>query len=590
MNNCENVNLLSADIIINELRKCGVSQFFVSPGSRSTPLTLAIAKLAEANQIDVMICPDERAAAFACLGYSQTGKLGALVCTSGTAVANYFPAIIEAHNSKIPMIVLTADRPSELKDTQSNQTIDQNQIFGKYVNFYAELDCSDRYIKLEYLLTTIDNAVFKAKSINPATVHLNCCFREPFFGDLALQRPISEYLQNRLDSDKAFTQYTNSVQTPQPFDQALIKTISNARKILFVIGKLDSFSDCSAIINLAEKFNIPIFADSLSQAKVLQVPNIINHYDSFIGNDNLSIQPELIIHFGGRIISKRLQTFIEKSVLSNHTKYIVINAYSHRQDQAHIVHSRIVSNISAFATALEQIKIEADTEYLYKLLQVSKLANSIIRQYINSDEYISEIALPNLLLDAIPNESNLFIGNSMSIRDFDSYSFRTCSSPDFNLHIAANRGASGIDGIIASAVGFGIGHKGLTTVLLGDLSALHDLNSLFLVANSTQKLIIIIVNNNGGGIFHFLPVRTQNNFEKYFATPLNINFKSAAELFRLNYSITTAKSTFTEAYHKALTSDTSTIIEVLSNRDSNHKLHQELIKSINNAIETQCSK
>ncbi len=568
MNSCENVNLLSADLIINELRKCGVSQFFVSPGSRSTPLTLAIAKLAEANQINAVICPDERAAAFACLGYSQTGKLGALVCTSGTAVANYFPAIVEAHNSKIPMIVLTADRPAELKDTQSNQTIDQNQIFGKYVNFYAELDCSDRYLKPEYLLTTIDNALFKAKSINPAAVHINCCFREPFFSELSLLRPVSEYLQNRLDSDKAFTQYTNSVQ----------------------IGKLDSFADCSAIINLAEKFNIPIFADSLSQAKVLQVPNIINHYDSFIANDNLSIQPDLIIHFGGRIISKRLQSFIEHSVLSNHTKYIVINANSHRQDQAHIVYNKIVSDIGSFATSLEQINIQSDVEYLSKLSQISATANSVIRLCINSDEYISEVALPNLLLDIIPNESNLFIGNSMSIRDFDSYSFRTCSSPDFNLHIAANRGASGIDGIIASAVGFGIGHKGLTTVLLGDLSAFHDLNSLFLVANSIQKLIIIIVNNNGGGIFHFLPVRTQNNFEKYFATPLNINFKSAAELFRLNYSIATAKSTFTEAYQKALTSNTSTIIEVLSNRDSNHKLHQKIIKSINNSIETQCSK
>ncbi len=591
MINSENINILSASLIINELCKCNINYFFISPGSRSTPLTLAIAELAEQTKIGVMICPDERAAAYACLGYSKTGKVGALVCTSGTAVANYLPAIIEAHNSQVPMIVLTADRPAELKDTQSNQTIDQNQIFGKYVNYYAEIDCADRYLKLEYLLTTIDNAVYKASGINLGAVHINCCFREPFFEPMEYLGTITDNINNRLDSDKPYTQYLKTKYGDSEEFHTILGLLNEAKKIVFVIGKLDTNNEAEAILRIAETINVPVFADILSQAKFSHQESIINHYDTFIEKIDSTLEADLIIHFGGRIVSKRLQKFIEQCVENNSAKYLVINNYTFRQDQAHIVNMRMTTDISLLCKWLTDRCFHTDLSiYRHKLSGLSAIASSEIKQFDNSTDAINEINLPNLVLASIPKGSNLYLGNSMPIRDFDSFASRPNSDEFTSINIGANRGASGIDGVMASAVGFGIGHHELTTLLIGDMSALHDLNSLHLVANSSQKMIIIIINNNGGGIFHFLPVSNHKDFEKYFATAIKVKFKAAAEMFGLNYSKPHTKQEFTNEYQNAINSEVSTIIEICTDRNENLKQHRELIQSIKMGTIEKCSK
>lgn len=582
MINSDNINLLAGSLIINELCKCNINHYFISPGSRSTPLTIAIAELAEQSKIGVTICPDERAAAFACLGYSKTGKVGALVCTSGTAVANYLPAIIEAHNSQVPMIVITADRSSELKDTQSNQTIDQNQIFGKYVNYFAEFDCGDRYLKLEYLLTTIDIAVFKAKQINQGAVHINCCFREPFLEPMEYLGTISDNLKRRLASKEPYTKYLDSEYGESAEFHTIFNLLDRAKKAVFVIGKIDSDNETEMILDLAETINVPVFADILSQGKFSNRESIINHYDTFIENIETKLEADLIIHFGGRIVSKRLQKFIEQSVENNSAKYIVINNNSLRQDQAHIVKMRMTTNISLLCEWLMEEDLASDySNYHLKFAKLSANAAKAIKHFEKSDDAINEINLPNLILANIPEDSNLYIGNSMPIRDFDSFAYPPNPNDCLNLKVASNRGASGIDGVIASAVGFGIGQQEFTTLVIGDLSALHDLNSLYLVANSPQKLIIIITNNNGGGIFKFLPISQHKNFEKYFATPLNINFKAGAEMFGLNYSNPKSKQEFVELYRNAINSNKSTIIEIFTDRDENFVQHKELIKLVN---------
>lgn len=577
MTNHENINQFTSFLIIRELYKCGIRSFYISPGSRSTALTLAVADLAhEKKDLSVHLVVDERASAFMCLGYSKaTKKPGVLICTSGSALANYFPAIVEAKYSGNSMLILSSDRPDELQDSGANQTIRQNGFYGDYAKLSKEIDCSDVNIDIKYILSTLDYSAFIAKS-ESGIVHLNCKFREPFFGSMPFVGKIEPILSENIKSNEPFTQYIS----PHEKCNSQIK-IGDSKKVIIILGETRDFADANAVIRFAEKHNLPVFPDILSNARCISGPTIMQNYDLWINNLSNVDFPDTILHFGTSIVSKDLQQFVNKSVAQG-SQNIIINPQYSKYDPASNANIIVHLSYVDFINSLENI--EHNTEYFSVFSRIEAKVTTILDTLLSNQYNSLEYNVVSSINKYIPEPSNLFLGNSLTIRNFDSYFFSDSGS-NKQLNIFANRGASGIDGNLATAIGIAEANNLSTTIVFGDLSAFHDLNSLCLVANSKVKIIVVIMNNNGGGIFHRLPVRESKHFEKYFATPLALNFENIARSFGIKYSQVTSPKQFETQYLEAVQNPASCVIEVKSDRESNQEFRNSLLQEIGRSID-----
>ena len=579
-----NFNELWGKIIIEELIRNGVDYFCISPGSRSTPLVCAVARNKKAQKI---ICFDERGSAFHALGYAQaTNKPSAVIVTSGTAVANLFPAIIEAHQNHIPMIILTADRPPELLDTGANQTINQVEIFGRYVKWFFGFPCPDKTINPKMVLTAIDYAAYLSAKSPEGPVHINCMFREPLEPDenidenqLAAEDLFN--LSNWSKSKSPHTFYANSKITCS--DSEIIKQISEIiekeERGLISIGTLKTSEEKKEVLDLVKKIKWPVYADITSGLRLNEEigTNIIKHFDQEIISSefNEKAAPCTVIHFGGKITSKRFHQFLNQ----NHPKnYIIVKDNPIRYDPVHLITMHVESDIVCFCREISQmIKTKKQTDFKYFYNIRAKKVQEIIEKHINEEDAADEVFVSRCISEEIPDKSCLFLSNSMPIRDIELYG----ESSSKDIIIGANRGASGIDGIISSAIGFTNGFARICTLLIGDIAFIHDLNSLATISSLKKPLIIVVINNNGGGIFHFLPiVKIKDIFEDYFATPHNLNFEGAAKSFKINYFPASTNKDFREIYKNALKSakekEKSAIIEVFTCREKNLKLRKEI--------------
>ncbi|MFC2088484.1 thiamine pyrophosphate-dependent enzyme, partial [Calditrichota bacterium] len=291
-------------------------------------------------------------------------------------------------------------------------------------------------------------------------------------------------------------------------------------------------------------------------------------------------QPKTILHIGGQLVSKRLLNFLQKYTPE---KYILINENPNRYDPEHLVTNRIEANIQKFCEQLfPHIQIKTNTQWLNKIIDANKDTSILIEKFKKSGNHISEIAIAQIISKNVPNASGLFLASSMPIRDMDMYAGKNINQ----VTVGSNRGASGIDGTIASAAGFARGLKSPVTLVIGDIAFIHDLNSLALLSTVNYPLIIILINNHGSGIFSFLPISKQKNvFEKYFATPHSINFRHAAKLFEIRYHSPKSTKEFLEIYNSSLKNQKSTIIEIETNREENYKIHKQLESRIVKVLE-----
>jgi len=578
MNNKE-ITTLWCRLIIEELGRHGIHRFCISPGSRSTPLTAAAARNAGTR---CAIFPDERAAAFFALGFARaTGKPAVLICTSGTAVANYFPAVVEASFSNLPILVLSADRPFELFETGANQTIRQQGLFGTYSRWNIELPEPSEAIPAEALLSTIDYAVGRSLGSPPGPVHLNIPFREPFDpvnlsgptpweASLILWKqnnePLNSFAVSRKIADRAVVDRT----------KALLK---NASSPLIVAGQLESRTDAEAIGSLAETLDIPLYADISSQLRMdgrrepLQPLLLSKRFTA-------SFNPDLILHFGGKIVGKQLAITIKNRAPKH---FIVITNSSRRYNPDHNVTLQIEANPGEFAKLLVPEKSRSG-KHERSLKALSDEIEKELDNYCASGKPLTEISTARILSGMIPESHGLFIANSMPIRDMDTYAAlrKNGSAP----LCAMNRGASGIDGNIATAAGLAQGLGTPVTLLIGDISFLHDLNSLTLLQGMEQPLHIVVVNNNGGGIFSFLPVATQKDiFETNFGTPQNYSIRAAAETFGISYNSPSSPESFKASYADLSRSDVSGIIEVNGSREENLAEHRRVNEQLRNIID-----
>jgi 2-succinyl-5-enolpyruvyl-6-hydroxy-3-cyclohexene-1-carboxylate synthase len=571
-----NINLLWGDLIIAELTRAGISYFCISPGSRSTPLTVAAALN---KKVQTIICYDERAAGFHALGYARaTGKPAVLICTSGTAVANYYPAVIEAHQSVLPLIILSADRPPELRATAANQTIDQVKMFGSYLNWQFDLPCPDEKIPVANLLALVDQAVYRTSRSPAGPVQINCMFREPFEPDhqkisAAYITSADKYQRNK----QPLTVYHHPQSVPADADlTGLLTTMQRSERSLLVLGRLAGPKSNDHMLELIHKLNWPVIADITSGLRASISERLrLNYYDQLLLSKDFQkeLKPERVLHLGGPLTSKRYAAFISDLAVAD---YVQVGNNPYRQDAQNVVTERFECDLNEFSFRLNTLlQSGQDQSRVKRLKQYDQKAEQLLSGFIDSPKTISEIGLAYLIAHYIPSNSGLFLANSMPIRDMDMYAcFKSTG-----ISIAANRGASGIDGNLASACGYAAGLRQPLTVLIGDLALIHDLNSLELVKKLNVPLIIIAINNHGGGIFSFLPaVKFPQIFESHFATSHDLSFKPAAEMFGLNYYQPVTNAQFVEIYQQCLQNRKPAFIEIVTDRAKNLRLHQEIQK------------
>ncbi|MDQ4128205.1 MAG: 2-succinyl-5-enolpyruvyl-6-hydroxy-3-cyclohexene-1-carboxylic-acid synthase [Actinomycetota bacterium] len=570
-------NRLWAGLIVEELVRCGVDFFCVAPGSRSTPLVAALAENDEAREL---IHFDERGTAFGALGYARaTGRPAAWITTSGTAVANGLPAVVEAATDGVPMILLTADRPPELRQTGANQTIDQPDIFGDFVRWRFDLPAPALEIDPAMVLTTVDQAAYRAGRAPSGPVHLNLMFREPFLPEGEDELPSGP--APWIESAAPYTRYAATKPAVGETEiEGLRSSLRTVERGLVVAGRLASREQGEAVLRLAESLGWPILPDVSSQVRLgADSQSLVAHYDALLANEAFAgaHAPEAVLHVGGRTLSKRLEQFLARG---RPDPYVVVRENPFRLDPHHRVTNSIEADVVSFCAALcgaigAHPPAKGEYPWTAGWRGASERVGRRMDELLYGATEPSEPLVARLVSRNIPPDHGLVVASSMPIRGVDTYA-ATDGPP---VPVAANRGASGIDGTVATAAGFARGLGRPVTLLIGDLALLHDLNSLAMLRG--LRAVVVVINNDGGGIFSFLPVASREAiFEPYFGTPQGVGFEPAAAMFGLDYERPGTPEDFISAYRAACDRDGSTLIEVQTDRRENVALHRELLAGI----------
>ncbi len=488
----------------------GIDCFCFSPGSRSNPLLFALKKH---SHIKKVVHFDERGISFFALGYGKVWqKPAVLFVTSGTAVGNLYPAVMEGSLSRTPLIVLTADRPQEYFKSGANQSCDQQKIFSLYANQQYDVSFSDPLLNPEFF-THLSKKTFEACMLPyPGIAHVNCQFREPLLTDIAPTIPSSK------DIYISWPEYRIS-------EKALVDIkglINKKKKGLIVIGECRHPIAIHLLENLSKKLQWPIYADLTSKIKFRHA-HIISSYSL---NEQIADQIEIVLHIGGKLVDKQAQKIFKKV-----STYVMVNEDLHPQDPENVASHKYVSDLTPFVRDITNlIDDQTDISWLKKWQTHSIQIFHVIDSYFNEHNELSE---PYLFWSLNhKNMAGLFIGNSTPIR-----TAHLLFHPKKLSHfLGTNRGLSGIDGNIATSLGMSLALKSPMICVLGDLTALHDLNSLAMLKNHPFPMTIIVLNNQGGGIFSSLPIPDKGDFfEEYVATTHEWNFSKIAEAFQLNH-------------------------------------------------------
>ncbi|WP_062260423.1 2-succinyl-5-enolpyruvyl-6-hydroxy-3-cyclohexene-1-carboxylic-acid synthase [Endozoicomonas arenosclerae] len=522
------LNFLWSALILEELYRLGVEHVCIAPGSRSAPLTLVAA---ENEKLRKHVHFDERGLGFFALGLTKsTRKPVAVITTSGTAVANLYPAIIEARQSGVPLVILTADRPPELIDCGANQAIEQQDIYAGYPGATLKLPTPDENIPPSWLLTSIDQA-FARSCQQGLPMHVNCMFREPLYPE-GKTLDYSGYL-GRLS-------FWRSAVTPHTvYDNQLKVSIGKSPvewsefasgKGLLIAGRIEDQASAQALLGLARRLGWPLLADVQSQLH--GHPETIRHCDLLLATKEgraLLSQADRIFQVGGHLVSKRLDKFISSGEWQH---YWMAGQEFRRMDTGHCQTYRLVGPIADCCRMLSDLSEARESEAAWKgqIDQLSDTLHSWVEELDASEDVITERWLGAHLTKMLPEESSLFLGNSLPIRLLDMFSLFP-AGPVFT-----NRGASGIDGLTATAAGCATGEQKVMVAVMGDLSFLHDLNSLQLLRQLETPFVLLVINNDGGGIFNMLPVEDRPDAaQQYFVTPHGLNARQAAVMFGLSY-------------------------------------------------------
>jgi 2-succinyl-5-enolpyruvyl-6-hydroxy-3-cyclohexene-1-carboxylate synthase len=549
------------------LMKAGVKSVVISPGSRSTPLAYAFAST---KSLNVYIQVDERSAGFFALGLAKaTGEPVVLLCTSGTAASNYFPAVTEAHYARIPLIVITADRPHELREVGAPQAIDQIQLYGNHVKYSVDFPLAEENADVDdYIERHVQRAASVALSAPYGPIHLNVPFREPLLIDFEMDTPTATFIQRMKGIDLL------DASTAQFVKEILNKT----EKGLLVVGELPIDIDTEVFWKFAKALNWPVLCDPLSNLRTKVPANCmdlcIDRYDALLKSELFKEKaiPDTVIRLGAQPVSKPLSLFLKKA---RPETVVLIDESPQFRDPLGIVTHHIQSSVEAFL----QINVQKEeSSYAKTWSRANDEASVVMENSSGSDEG----AYTQMLISNLPDGSDLFSGSSMPIRDVDTFFSKT----EKNITIFANRGTNGIDGVVSTALGIQAARQRPTWLLIGDLSFLHDVNGLIVSRFHETDLTIVIMNNDGGGIFSYLPqAESGNHFERLFGTPTGLTFEHIAAMYDAQYSSIES----IEEFEQELAQDKKKnirIIEVFTNRKENVIAHRTLWNEITNRIDS----
>jgi 2-succinyl-5-enolpyruvyl-6-hydroxy-3-cyclohexene-1-carboxylate synthase len=622
-----NTNTLWASVLVGTLVRLGLTTAVISPGSRSTPLTVAFAQESGIEAIPVL---DERSAAFLALGIAKrTGTPVALVCTSGTAGANYYPALIEARESQVPLLVFTADRPPELRDCASGQTIDQQKLFGDFPNAYTELAVPAADLTLlRYLRQTLVQAWRQSLHPAPGPVHLNCPFRDPL-------APISDgsvdHLRDVLNQAFWAGLVPREAESPHPLSPPLprgegeagmaeasatgepnlttsisplpmgegpgvratpwsssvslspdsLATWQACDRGLIIAGPaqpVDAEAYCQSVATLAKSLGWPVLAETLSPLRhaAKQNPYLITTYDAILRQEAWAadLLPNQVLQLGPLPTSKVLRQWLER----HNPRRWVIDPASRNLDPLHGITTHLPLTVADLATNVANMNPTVDAAipnatYGDLWLSLERKVRQHLDQSLAAMTDLFESKVPWLMGKHLPTGTAVVIANSMPIRDAEWF----WPPNQRHLRIFCNRGANGIDGTLSTALG--MAHQGAPTVLLtGDLALLHDTNGWLNVPRLQGHLTVVLINNQGGGIFEMLPiVQFEPPFEDFFATPQTVDWNHLCAAYGVNYErIKTWKQL--QSRLGFLPSHGVRVLEVRCDRKQSTQLRQTLLR------------
>ena len=544
----------------DELARCGLEHACTSPGSRSTPIVLSLVR---EPRIRCWSHIDERCSGFFAVGAAKaSGRPVAVTCTSGTATANLAPAVIEAQQARVPMIVLTADRPPELRDVGAGQTIDQVKLYGDAVKWFVEVGVHDATDdRLRWIRALACRAFWTSVEGRPGPVHLNFPLREP----LILSSPLQDDDSGRPDGRP----WVRRIPVTPPPASAL--TALPGRGIV-VAGRHERdrwFGPAAA--RFAERAGYPLLADPLSGAR--HGPAAIAHYDVILRGERFAheMQPELVIRIGDLPTSKPLRTWLASL---QDTEQVALDPEGAWQDPAAVVS---VSDPGDPAAALEAHAPETppDPDWLAAWRRADDDTADVIADALGDE--LSEPLVAHCLGEWLPPDATLFVASSMPIRDVELF----FAARELAPHVASNRGANGIDGTVSSAFGTAAVSDGPVVLLIGDVALAHDIGGLLAARRLDLAVTIVLLNNDGGGIFHFLPVAGESDgFEEHIATPHGLDFSHAAALYGLDYERPASVAALRHAVEAAVSHHRTTIVEVRTDREQNLALHRRIAEAV----------
>ncbi|MDE0234219.1 MAG: 2-succinyl-5-enolpyruvyl-6-hydroxy-3-cyclohexene-1-carboxylic-acid synthase [bacterium] len=554
-----NPSVALAEVVVDELVRGGVTRFTVSPGSRSA----ALARAAQDHPgAEVAVLIDERSAAYFAMGAGRvSGVPAAVITTSGSAVANLLPGVVEADASGVPLILLTADRPSELRNTGANQTIDQLELFGEAVRWFWEAGpAEDRPGSNAYWRASAARAVAEAQGWRgrPGPVHLNLSFREP-------TAPVSDDGRSRAEPFGSATEgrpdgrpWITARRAPEA-DLSFLEEVQRARRGVVVVG--EGAEGSGVFARLAERLGWPLVAEALSGVRR---PPAISSYHHLLAAFPAALKPDVALCFGKTGLSTSLAAVLSDPSVTQ----VVAGAPGRWADPDRAVMHMAAGSAQAVATALLDRVGEGSgaPDWLGLWREAEAACRPVIDDILDHDDLPSE---PRTARDlSALSLDTLVVGSSLPIREVEMF------APTTPARVLGNRGASGIDGLVSTALGAAWARPSRVACLTGDLALLHDSNG-FLV-DERPSCVLVVVNNDGGGIFNFLPHARHPHFEKLFGTPHGLDFETLAAFHQLGYRRLARASELGPAVETAMAEGGVWLVEVRTHREETERLHRRI--------------
>jgi 2-succinyl-5-enolpyruvyl-6-hydroxy-3-cyclohexene-1-carboxylate synthase len=549
---------------VDELARCGVREACTSPGSRSTPLVLALVR---DEQIRCHSHVDERAAGFFALGVAaSTGAPAAISCTSGTAAANYLPAVVEAFEAGLPLVVLTADRPPELRGVGAGQAIDQLGLYGRAAKWFFDVGTHEATPeRLRWIRQLACRAVGTAREDRPGPVHLNFALREPLVPAGPL--PVPAEAESGRPGRRPWTARSTARRDPGPLSDWL----AGRRRGVVVAGTGATGAD-----RLAERLGWPLLADPMSGAR--RGPAAIATYDALLrdGDWTATVPPDCVLRVGDLPTSKPLRTWL--SGLEVPQAALMPPSVWH--DPAAVLSDLFELRAPDLDVDRLELPGPAPRWWLETWLEGDRVAAAAIAEVLAA-EGLCEPAVARELVAALPDDAQLVVAGSMPVRDVESFAAPTHAT------ILANRGANGIDGTVSTA--YGAAASGLSTALLiGDVALAHDLGGLLAGPRLDLPLTIVLIDNAGGGIFEFLPTtEAKDVFEEHIATPTGLDAQHIATLFGARFTDAGDLAELRTTLRAQLGQPGTTIIRVRTDRSENVRVHRRCWEAVARALAAQ---